>query len=284
MSPKRGLGKGLDALIPMGPAASGVTRVPVGAIRPNPRQPRTFFDSAELEDLAASIREHGIIQPLIVSQDSDPTQYTLIAGERRLEAAKRAGLSTVPVLVREANEQQLLEIALIENVQRADLGPLETAEAFRQLSEDFGLSHEDIAQRVGKKRTTVTNTLRLLRLPAKVLDALADGQLDEGHARAILSLPTPQAQQAAADTIVKKGLNVRQAEELVRQLNGRKAPRPARKAKSAEARELESRFREALGTKVNLNRGRKGGTVTIHFYSDEELNAIADVILSAGGD
>ncbi|MBI3414042.1 MAG: ParB/RepB/Spo0J family partition protein, partial [Verrucomicrobia bacterium] len=163
MSQKRGLGKGLEALIPIDesvPVSGGIATAPVTDIARNPRQPRTVFDEAELEELAASIRAHGVIQPLIVAE-SGPGRYTLIAGERRLEAAKRAGLEEVPILVREASEQQLLELALIENVQRADLSPLEAAEAYRHLAEDFGLSHSEIAQRVGKQRVTVTNTLRL---------------------------------------------------------------------------------------------------------------------------
>lgn len=282
MTLRRGLGKGLDALIPAGEATAGAQTAPIASIRPNPRQPRTRFDPDELEQLAASIREHGVLQPLLVSLDTEPGRYVLIAGERRLEASKRAGLTRVPILVRDASDQQRLEIALIENVQRADLGPLETAEAFRQLSEEFGLSHDEIARRVGKQRTTVTNTLRLLKLPPNVQAALADARLTEGHARALLSLPHAQAQAAAAQTVIRKDLNVRQTEELVRRMVGAKAPRgPVRQAaKSADLKALENRLRDALGTKVLLSHGRKGGTITISFYSDEELNAIAETILA----
>jgi ParB family chromosome partitioning protein len=277
--PKRGLGRGLDALIPVSETSAGVTQLPMSAIGRNPRQPRTRLDPTELEELANSIREHGVIQPLIVAQSAYPGQYTLITGERRLEAARLAGLPTVPALIREATDQQLLELALVENIQRSDLGPLETAHAYKHLAEDFGLSHEEIAAKVGKKRVTVTNTLRLLKLPARLLDALASGQITEGHARALLALPNPQAQTAAFTTVINKGLNVRQTEELVRRLLGQKETRPAKPARQAESDALATRLREALGTKVALKRGRKGGTIIIHFYSDEELNAIAEAIL-----
>lgn len=279
MPPKRGLGRGLDALIPISETSAGVTQLPVSAIGRNPRQPRTRLDPTELEELANSIREHGVIQPLVVAQSAYPGQYTLIAGERRLEAARLAGLPTIPALIREATDQQLLELALVENLQRADLGPLETAHAYKHLAEDFGLSHEEIAAKVGKKRVTVTNTLRLLKLPARLLDALASGEITEGHARALLALPNPQAQTAAFTTALNKGLNVRQTEELVRRLLGQKETRPAKPARQVESDALATRLREALGTKVALRRGRKGGTIIIHFYSDEELNAIAEAIL-----
>ena len=279
MPAKRGLGRGLDALIPVSETSAGVTQLPVSAIGRNPRQPRTRLDPTELEELANSIREHGVIQPLVVAQSAYPGQYTLITGERRLEAARLAGLPTVPALIREATDQQLLELALVENIQRSDLGPLETAHAYKHLAEDFGLSHEEIAAKVGKKRVTVTNTLRLLKLPARLLDALASGQITEGHARALLALPNPQAQTAAFTTVIIKGLNVRQTEELVRRLLGQKESRPAKPARQAESDALATRLREALGTKVALRRGRKGGTIIIHFYSDEELNAIAEAIL-----
>jgi ParB family chromosome partitioning protein len=279
MPAKRGLGRGLDALIPVSETSAGVTQLPVSAIGRNPRQPRTRLDPTELEELANSIREHGVIQPLVVAQSAYPGQYTLITGERRLEAARLAGLPTVPALIREATDQQLLELALVENIQRSDLGPLETAHAYKHLAEDFGLSHEEIAAKVGKKRVTVTNTLRLLKLPARLLDALASGQITEGHARALLALPNPQAQTAAFATVVNKGLNVRQTEELVRRLLGQQDARPAKPTRQAESDALASRLREALGTKVALKRGRKGGTIIIHFYSDEELNAIAEAIL-----
>lgn len=281
MPVKRGLGRGLDALIPTGDAPlNGVAQIAIAAIGRNPRQPRARLEPTELEELANSIREHGVIQPLIVAQTAYPGQFTLIAGERRLEAARLAGLTTVPAIVREATEQQLLEVALVENIQRSDLGPLETALAYKHLADDFGLSHEAIAARVGKKRVTVTNTMRLLRLPQRLLEALSAGEISEGHARALLQLPAAEAQMAAFGTVVRKGLSVRQTEELVRQFQGEKPARPAKPARSAEADHLATRLRERLGTKVTLRRGRRGeGTIILHFYSDEELNSIAEAIL-----
>jgi ParB family chromosome partitioning protein len=284
MAAKRGLGRGLDALIPGGPAGetslNGVSQIAVAAIGRNPRQPRARLEPTELEDLANSIREHGVIQPLIVAQSSYPGQFTLIAGERRLEASRLAGLTMVPAIVREASEQQLLEVALVENIQRSDLGPLETALAYKHLADDFGLSHEAIAAKVGKKRVTVTNTLRLLRLPQKLLEALSAGEISEGHARALLQLPNIEAQLAAHAQVVRKGLSVRQTEELVNLMQGEKPRRPARPPKHPEAEALATRLRERLGTKVTLRRGRSGdGTIVLHFYSDEELNSIAEAIL-----
>lgn len=283
MARRSGLGRGLDALIPGDDRPhSGVSEIPVGQIIPNPRQPRLRFDPQELAELAASIRQHGVIQPLIVSESEAPDQYVLIAGERRLLAARQAGLETVPAILREAGDQQRLELALIENVQRADLSPLEAAEAYRQLSDDFHLSHEEIAARVAKSRTAVTNTLRLLKLPTEVQEALSAGQISEGHARALLALPTPQAQNAALQTILSHELNVRQTEELVRKLTGQKAVVLPKPASPPEIVALEERLRSCLGTKVNLKRSRKGGTLVIHFYSDEELNALVEQIMGEG--
>jgi ParB family transcriptional regulator, chromosome partitioning protein len=277
MTRRSGLGRGLDALIPGGepPATGGVNLLPVDAIARNPRQPRQRFDDAELAELAASIGEHGVLQPLIVTYGERPGEYVLVAGERRLLAARQAGLEHIPALVREASDQQRLELALIENVQRADLAPLETAEAYRQLSEDFGLSHEQISARVGKSRVAVTNTLRLLKLPPDVQHTLADGQISEGHARALLALPGAQAQSAALQTILNQELNVRQAEALVRRLLGEKPAPREKPAPPPEVVDLQNRLEASLGTRVSLNRRGKGkGTLVIHFYSDEELDAI----------
>ncbi|NPA93232.1 MAG: ParB/RepB/Spo0J family partition protein [Chloroflexi bacterium] len=274
---RSGLGKGLDALIPGGESrlpGDSVAYVPVKAIRPNPRQPRTRMDPDALAELTASIREHGVIQPLVLAHDPEGDGYILIAGERRWQAAQLAGLARVPAIVREASEQQLLELALIENIQRADLNPLETAEAYRQLHEEFGLSHEEIAQRVGKSRVAVSNTLRLLKLAPEVREALLEGRISEGHARALLGLPTHQAQAAALQTVENLGLTVRQTEALVRRLNGER-PEPKPKAEpSPELRALEERLESALGTKVRLSHSRKGGALTIYYYSDEELEAL----------
>ena len=288
MARRPGLGRGLDALIPgnddqpgQKPAASGqgITQIPIEQIQPNPQQPRSEMNAKALEELAASIREHGIIQPLIVSPAQDPDQYILIAGERRLRAAKLAGLTMVPAILRTVSELEQLELALIENVQRADLTPLETAEAFRQLAENFSLTHEQIAERVGKSRVSVTNTLRLLNLPEQVRRALAEEMISEGHARALLGLPTAQAQKAALGTVLNLGLNVRQTEALVKKLTGERPPAKPKSEPTPEVKELESRLRSFFGTKVNLNNGKKGGSLVIYYYSDEELNTILDKIL-----
>ncbi|MCW5876183.1 MAG: ParB/RepB/Spo0J family partition protein [Anaerolineales bacterium] len=269
------LGKGLDALIPRdsGLTASDVQQAAVESIRPNPHQPRTVFQQEQLEELAESIRVHGVIQPLIVKRGPGEG-FTLIAGERRWQAAKLAGLAQVPVVLREADDQALVELALIENVQRADLGPLEAADAYQQLHTEFGLSHEQISQRVGKSRVAVTNTIGLLELSDAVKKALVAGEISEGHGRALKSLESAQAQNAALGTVVSQGLNVRQTEELVRKLKGRKPPAAAKPAPPADVRALQSELRDALGTKVSLQHGAKGGRITLFYYSEEELDAL----------
>ncbi len=279
---KGGLGKGLDALIPSGlpPQPEGGTLlVPVEQVVPNPRQPRHVIEDSSLEELAGSIREHGVLQPLIVTFDGQTDQYVLVTGERRWRAARLAGLDTVPVLVRQITEQQRLELALIENIQRADLMPLETAEAFRNLNEEFGMTHEEIAYRIGKSRTAVTNTIRLLSLPEVIRQALAEQKISEGHARALLGLSSAVAQGSVLNTILQKDLTVRQTEELVRRTSGiRPQPAPPKPAEP-EIEALEERLRSSLGTRVTLRHGKKGGSLTIHYYSDEELNALVSLIL-----
>lgn len=293
MAAKRpGLGKGLDALIPTHPEGeilsdfSGVLEVPLDLISANPHQPRKGFDQDKLKELSASIKEHGIIQPLVISTQgvddkSEKQKYALIAGERRLRAAKLAGLKTVPAILREANSQDHLVVALIENVQRADLNPLEAASAYQALSVEFGLSHEEISKRVGKSRSAVTNTLRLLDLPDVVQQAVRKNQISMGHARALLVLPTIKAQSAALQTILTQDMNVRQTETLVNKLKGKKKRKPPKKdRKSPELKALEEDLQAALGTKVRLTRGKTGqGTITVHYYSDEEFNTIMDILL-----
>ena len=283
MGRRTGLGRGLGALIPeTEQQPGGVAQVPVLAITPNPLQPRTVVDPEALAELAASIREHGLIQPLIVTQQG-PDRYQLIAGERRWQAARMAGLAQVPVIVKEATPQQALEIALVENIQRADLNPLEEAVAFRQLVDEFDMTQEQVAERVGKSRVSVTNTLRLLRLPAAVKQALLDGTIREGHARALLALPTKEAQVAALKTVLTRGLSVRQTEELTRRLMAEPEPPKQAEPVSPEIQALEEDFRETLGTKVKLFRGRKGrGRLVIHFFSEEELQALHDLIVGGG--
>jgi len=279
MAPRKiGLGKGLGALIPDAEeeataTAQSVTEAPLSSITPNPHQPRSSIRDQDLVELAASIEEHGVIQPLIVTSTSEG--YQLIAGERRWRAARLAGLAAVPVLVKDVVPSQMLALALVENVQRADLNALEEAMAYRQLTDEFGLTQAQVAQKVGKSRTAIANTLRLLKAARPVQEALLEGKISEGHARALLGLDNAEAQEAALKTVLKKELNVRDTEKLVRRLLGasQEKRQPTRKP-SPETRALEARFRESLGTKVNLKRKDKGGRLVIYFYSEEELEAI----------
>ena len=297
-TPPRGLGRGLGALIPSSSAsaattvpdsvAAGILEVPVTDIIPNPRQPRTVMDADALAELAASIREHGLIQPLIITRarPTDRAPYQLIAGERRWRAAQLAGLTSVPVVVKEVTPQQFLELALVENIQRADLNPLEEAEAFQALMSDFGLSQQEVADRVGKSRVAVANVVRLLRLPDKVKTLLAQGTLTEGHARALLGLEEDGQIIRAAEQVVARGLNVRETEDLVRRLlaaaqttHAQEDPVSNDDPDALHTRQLEAAFRTALGTKVALNRGRRGGKLTIAFFSDEELQTLYERIV-----
>jgi ParB family chromosome partitioning protein len=288
MAKKRsGLGKGLGALIvdTANPVTTeekqrGIQEVSIEKIVPNPRQPRLHFDKAELAELADSIREHGVIQPLIVSPDGAGS-YTLIAGERRLKASRQAGLTHVPVVIRKISDQELLEWALIENVQRTDLSPLEEAEAYHQLTEEFGLSHAEIAKRVGKSRVAITNRLRLRKLSARVKQALTDKTVSEGHARALLGLPTAEAQESALNTVISLQLNVRQTEQLVNKWNAAKTPKKDKKiTKSPEVLALEDRLRSRFETKVSMRYTEKGGNITIYYSSDEDLDALLEKLFN----
>ena len=275
MTRVRGLGKGLDALIPS--TEAGVDEIDVDLIVPNPRQPRGAIDEESVRGLAESIREHGVLQPLVVTRSESEGVYQLVAGERRLRAARLAGLRRVPVVVREASKGELLELALVENLQREDLSALEEAQAYRRLADEFDMTQEKIAARVGRSRTAVANSMRLLGLTPEIRDQLSAGTLSEGHARALLALRTDAARDEAMREVLKKGLNVRQTEELVRRWPG--GPRAAGRRQGArddpDTRALETKLRESVGTKVELRRNAKGrGRVVLHFYSDEELESL----------
>ncbi|MFL6198451.1 MAG: ParB/RepB/Spo0J family partition protein [Thermoanaerobaculia bacterium] len=284
-SKKFGLGRGLDALLqkeeeaPAAPAP--IQSLPIGQLKPNRFQPRTQFDDAAIEELAASIRAQGVVQPLVVSPDEDGT-YTIVAGERRWRAARRAGLETVPVVVRlVTDDREMLELALVENLQRSDLNPLEEAEAYLSLQEKFGLSQEDIAGRVGKARTTVTNALRLLRLPEEVQDLLREGRLTAGQARPLIGLPSREAQLALADRAVREGLTARDLERLSSEPareKPKKKPRPVEVHTAAAEEKLTRR----LQTRVEIRRRGKGGILHIHFHSEEELMRLYDVLVERG--
>lgn len=273
---RRGLGRGLDELIPTGDEpAVGLLQVPIDAIKPNPRQPRTKVQESSLTDLAASIREHGVIQPLVVTHSTDGS-YQLIAGERRWRASRLAGLEEVPVIVKEAAPQDMLALALVENIQRADLNPLEEALAFQHLVEDFGLSQGEVAEQVGKSRSAVANLMRLLSASAEVQQALLDGEITEGHGRALLGLPTDEAQATALARVLQKQLSVRETEALVRRMRSIEdvGATPEREAEDPQIRALEERFCTALGTRVRLRHNKQQGRVVIYYYSDEEFQAL----------
>ena len=274
LRPDRGtpaLGRGLSSLIPQRTVSeSAIVDVPLAHVRPNPYQPRKHIDDAGLEELAASIREHGVLQPVLVTETLDG--YQLIAGERRVRASRLAGLERIPALVRQLADRDQLEVALVENVQRSDLDPIEEALAYRQLIDEFGLTQERVAERVGKARATIANTLRLLELHADVQAAIGDGRATEGHGRALAGLPV-EGQAQVLRTVLAQGMSVRQTEELVRRL---REPRPAKAAPAArrldpDLERVEEHLREQLGTKVSLSRSRTGGRIVIEYYSDEEL-------------
>jgi ParB family chromosome partitioning protein len=273
------LGRGLASLIPQRTTpATAVVEVPLARIAPNPYQPRHRMDDAGLEELAASIREHGILQPVLVTETLDG--YQLVAGERRVRAARIAGMERIPALVRQLADRDQLEVALVENVQRADLDPIDEALAYRQLIEEFGLTQERVAERVGKARTSVTNTLRLLDLHPDVQAAIADGHLTEGHGRALGGLPI-DGQAHVLGTVIGQDLSVRQTEELVRRL---REPRPVREAApqrqlDPDLERLEEELRQRLGTKVSLSRSRNGGRIVIEYYSDEELGRLYERLI-----
>ncbi len=275
-SRRSGLGRGLDALIPN--AKPAVQEVDIDLIAPNPQQPRSFFEPEALAQLAESIREHGVIQPLIVSrpEGKDAAPYQLIAGERRLLASRQAGLKRVPVVVREASSLSLLELALVENLQREDLGPLEEAAAFRRLSAEFSLTQDAIAARIGRSRSAIANSLRLLSLPAEIQASLAKAEISAGHARAILGIEDQRQQLAIWQRIIEGHLTVRDAEALAKEPG---KPRPAAaklQKRPAGLSAIEEQLRSSLGTKVDLTKGRKGGRIVIHFFSDEELGSIVE--------
>lgn len=287
---KRGLGRGFDSLIPtqlveeefdvqapvdaVGKRVSGdeVLLISPDLVDPNPHQPRTDFKPAELNELAESIKVHGILQPLIVGRTGG--RYQLIAGERRLRAAKLSGQETVPVIVRTFDEQQKLELALIENIQRADLNPIETATAYRKLIDQFNLTVDELARRVGKERPTVSNTMRLLNLPLEAKRAVAEGKISEGLARVILTLDNPERQQELLELIVKKGWTVREAEEYARGLRESKGSHEQAQKRIAGQSELTRSLGDYLGTKVSQQSTAKGGKLIIEYYSEEELDRI----------
>lgn len=283
---RQALGRGLRALLPQVEEAEGeeVLSIPVDAIRPNPHQPRREFPAEKLEELAASIREKGVLQPITVRRREGA--FELVAGERRWRAARIAGLREIPAILRDLTDREVREIALIENLQREDLNPVEEAEAYEALMEDFGLTQEEVARAVGKGRPTVTNRLRLLRLPEEVRELVAAGRLSAGHAKALVSLP-PERQIGLARRCVEEELSVRQLEEIVKRGKGHESGRRQRRKEEKRdpvVEEVEERLRGALGTKVRVKDRQGRGCIEVEYYSTEELNRILEIILGEGID
>jgi ParB family chromosome partitioning protein len=292
---RKALGRGLSALLPQRQVATAVQKAkdPVGAgpqvaslpiadIQPNPLQPRSVFDSTRLEELANSIQIHGIIQPILVRRKGD--RYELIAGERRLRAAKLAGLVDVPAIVQDYADERILEIALIENIQREDLNPMETAQALERLHTEMNLSHEEIAERTGKDRTTITNMIRLLRLPSDVQLLVAERRLSMGHARAILGLATPDLQTQIAEKAAAQGFSVRQVERLVKKVNEPRVPSED-PLQDPNIKAAVGSLEAALGTRVRIvEKSEQRGRIEIEYYSQEELQRIYEWIVSTGSD
>lgn len=271
----QGLGRGLASLIPQRSSGqASILEIPTARIRPNPHQPRKRFDPDSLATLMTSIKEHGVIQPILVTETIDG--YQLVAGERRLRAAQAAGLDRIPAVVRQLADRDQLELALVENLQREDLDPIETADAYRRLIQEFGFTQDDLAGRVGRARSTIANTLRLLDLASGIQTAIAEGRISEGHGRALGGLAT-ELQDRVLDSVLRQELSVRQTEELVRRL---REPKPDLAAAVAnhpadpDLRRVEEDLRRALGTKVSLARSRRGGRIVIEYYSDEELGRL----------
>ena len=278
-----GLGRGLESLIPQR-SSDGSIEIAIERIARNPYQPRRRVDQAELEQLAASIREHGVIQPVLVTETLDG--YQLIAGERRVRAAHLAGLDRVPAVVRQLAGRAQLEVALVENVQREDLNPIEEALAYRQLISEFGLTQDQVAERVSRARPTVANTIRLLELEPAVQDAVADGAVSAGHARALIGLSATE-QLHLLDVITGRDLSVRQTEELVRRLrqaatDERGAGADTKRPVDPELERVAEDLRRSLGTKVRLTRSRRGGRIVIEYYSDEELGRLYERLVGGG--
>jgi ParB family chromosome partitioning protein len=274
---RTGLGRGLAALIPPSIDGHQPLEVPLDRIRHNPYQPRTTIEASQLDELARSVAEHGVLQPVLVTRVDDG--YQLIAGERRVRAAQLAGLATIPAIVRSADEQAHLALALVENIQRADLNAMDEATAFRQLIDEFGLTQEQVAQRVGRSRPAIANTLRLLSVTPAVQQAVREGRLTEGHARALAGVDDPEQQERLLELIERRSLSVRQTEDLVRNSNdaaGQQAP--ARPVNDPDLERLEAGLRDALGTRVTVSPGRNGGRITITWFSEEDLTRLYDRI------
>ncbi|GFR35097.1 ParB/RepB/Spo0J family partition protein [Thermobrachium celere] len=274
---KSALGRGLGALIPEVEKneTEGIKEVDINDIFPNEEQPRKNIDNEKIEQLAQSIKEHGIIQPIIVKKDGD--FYKIIAGERRWRAARLAGLKKVPIIEKEISEKEAMEISLIENIQREDLNPIEEALAYKKLIDEFGLTQEELANRLGKSRPAITNSLRLLSLDKRVIDMILNQDITEGHGKIIAGIDDKDKQYEIAIKVVNEGLNVRQTEKLIQSINVIKNKKEKNNTKDIYIKDIEERLKNIFGTKVSINKGRKKGKIEIEYYSDEDLQRILDL-------
>lgn len=288
----KGLGKGLGALLPTieseevtSTAKKGVEEIDINQINPNSKQPRRVFDDEKLNELALSIKEHGVVQPIIVRKVGD--HYEIVAGERRWRACQLLGLKTIPAVVKEYTDEEVTEIALIENIQRENLNPVEEALAYKQLIEKFKFTQEKVAVKLGKSRPYVTNLLRILNLPQKVLDMMQEGILTLGHGRTLLALSSAKQQEEVAEKILQLSLSVRQTEELVKKLTEGKVEKPDSSKTSPKIdpayRQIEDRLRSIFGTKVKISNKGSKGKIEIEYYSEDELNRILDLVIGPDG-
>lgn len=279
---KRGLGKGLQALIPAfveDAGEKGAKEIPVKAIRANPRQPRKEFYEESLAELAQSIREHGVVQPILVRPVGED-EYELVAGERRWRACQQAGVEKIPAVIRELTPQEVMEISLIENLQREDLNPIEEAEAYRQLLTEYGLTQEMLAAKVGKSRPHIANSLRLLNLSPEIKGSIREQKLTAGHARALLAVEDNEKRNRVAAEVIKQGLSVRETEALIKKLDRRRRLAKIKREKEPlEAKALEEKLQSRLSTRVRVRVGKRGGTIEIDFFAPEELERIMGIIL-----
>lgn len=274
---KNVLGRGISALIPENieeESKKSEIEIDINSIYPNENQPRKNFDEERINELAQSIKEHGVIQPLIVAKDGE--FYKIIAGERRWRAAKVAGLKKVPIIVKDLTDTEVMEISLIENLQREDLNPVEEAKAYKALMDEYKLTQEDISKKIGKARSSITNSIRILNLDEKVLSYIVDGTLSEGHGKALLSIEDKNMQYEIAKKIIDGGLNVRQTEQLVKTILKGKNKKVKDKKKDIYIQEIESKLENTFGTKVTINKGRKKGKIEIEYYSDDDFQRIID--------
>lgn len=286
MSEKRRLGKGLGALIPDSVSTSAeTTEIKLEKIKPNPFQPRRTFDDEKLSELAESIKEHGVIQAVVITPSGTEDQYLLVAGERRCRAARIAGLTSVPAVVKSFDKSTMLEIALIENLQREDLNPVEEARAYKKLMQDYNYTQEELSKRIGRSRPSIANSLRLLALPEKILNALIVGELTPGQVRPLLSINDQEAQMVFAEKIIKDKLSAREAERIITNEGNEKTTNKKQKEEKAldpEGEELQLQMQRNLGTKVKLKQGKNGGTIEIYYYSEDDLERLIEKLIPEG--